>query len=89
MDSHRGLASIAWQHGELDESIFHWQHLLAIDNCSEDAHHGLMRCYTRQGKRGMALRQYQYCVDILKKDLDVSPGAAIKKFYQHLTAENS
>lgn len=89
MDARRELALIALQNDGLDESIVHWQHMVAIDDCLEDAHYGLMRCYMRQGKRSMALRQYQRCVNALQKELNVAPGQAIKKFYQRLTSENN
>ncbi|GCE23076.1 BTAD domain-containing putative transcriptional regulator [Dictyobacter kobayashii] len=88
MRSRHELALIAWNDGETDECVQHWRYLLSIDNCSEEAHYGLMRCYMRQGKRGLAIRQYQRCVDILHEELDVLPGPAIQKFHQRLTSIN-
>jgi len=35
-----------------------------------------MLCYLRIGKRDRALRQFQKCTDILKRELDVSPRPA-------------
>lgn len=52
------------------------QLLLARDNCREDAHCRLMRCYSRQGQRHLALRQYQVCVRALHDDLGVAPAPA-------------
>ena len=49
------------------------QLILACDNCQEDAHCRLMRCYSRQGQRHLALRQYQVCVDALRAELDAVP----------------
>lgn len=55
-------------------------------SCTErDAHYGLMRCYAHQGKRGLALRQYQHCADILLEELAVLPKPALQKFYQRLS----
>lgn len=84
MDGRRQFALLTWRQERLDECIMHWQHSLAVDNCLEDAHYGLMRCYLRQGKRGMALRQYQRCVDILQEEFSVAPGPALQKLYQRL-----
>jgi DNA-binding SARP family transcriptional activator len=49
------------------------QRILAKDDCREDAHRRLMRCYSRQGQRNLALRQYHLCVETLARELDVSP----------------
>lgn len=78
------LARITWSEESLDECMFYWQRMLEIDNCTEEAYHGLMRCYIRQGKRGLALRQYQRCQDVLQHELQVSPGVAIQNFYQRI-----
>ena len=47
--------------------------ILAKDDCREDAHRRLMRCYSRQGQRNLALRQYHLCVEALARVLDVPP----------------
>jgi LuxR family transcriptional regulator, maltose regulon positive regulatory protein len=78
------LAQIAWRQEQFDESIVHWQKMLAIDNWIEEAHYGLMRCYARQGKRGLALRQYQRCKDTLQQEFGTTPRPSIQNFYQRL-----
>jgi DNA-binding SARP family transcriptional activator len=47
--------------------------ILNRDCCREDAHRRLMRCYCRLGKRHLALRQFQLCVEALKNELDIDP----------------
>jgi LuxR family transcriptional regulator, maltose regulon positive regulatory protein len=84
LEARNHLAQIAWRHEEFDESAVHWQHMLAIDNCLEEAHYGLMKYYARTGKRGLALRQYQRCVETLRQELSVQPGPAIQSLYQRL-----
>jgi LuxR family maltose regulon positive regulatory protein len=84
VDARQQLALIAWRAEEFDESIVHWQHMLAVDNWLEEAHLGLMRCYIRQGKRGLALRQYQRCKNILEQEFGVAPKASIQNLYQKL-----
>ena len=78
------LARMAWRREQFDESATHWQHILTVDKCLEEAHYGLMRCYLRQGKRGLALRQYQRCVHALREELAVTPGATIQALYNRL-----
>jgi len=43
------LALIAWRHEQFDECAAHWQHVLIVDDCLEEAHYGLMRYYVRRG----------------------------------------
>jgi DNA-binding SARP family transcriptional activator len=61
--------------------------MLLLDNCLEEAHSGLIRCYLRQGKRGAALRQYQSCQKILREELGIQPSPALQQLYERLTAK--
>ena len=87
LEARRQLAKLAWHAEAWSESAEHWRHMLLLDNCLEEAHYGLMRCYVRQGKRGAALRQYQSCQEILQKELGIQPGLALQNLYQRLTAK--
>src|SRR5204862_1946858 len=55
--------------------------LIALDPLQEDVHRALMRLYARQGRRAVALRQYQTCVAILQKELGVEPEPETKRLY--------
>ena len=48
--------------------------LLQVDNCREDVHRRLMRCYYRIGQRSQAIRQFEVCRDVLKNELGVQPS---------------
>ncbi len=86
IEAHRQLALIAWHNDAWEESLQQWQHLLALDPCLEAAHYGIMRCYARQGKRDLALRQYQRCSRELYQQLGVEPGPSLQKLYQRLVS---
>src|SRR2546421_4911260 len=43
-----------------------------------------MRLYVRQGRRAAALRQYQLCVDVLRRELATEPEAATRELYQQI-----
>ncbi len=60
------------------------QQILARDNCREDAHCLLMRCYSRQEQHHLALRQYQVCVDALRSELDVAPAPATVQLFERI-----
>ncbi len=60
------------------------QKILAKDDCREDAHRRLMRCYSRQGQRNLALHQYQLCVEALKRMLGISPTQETMALYHQI-----
>lgn len=88
IDARHQLALISWRKEDFEASLRHWQHLLALDTCFEKAHYGIMRYYMRQGKRELALRQYQQCSRTLQEELQAAPGSALQKLYRHILAEN-
>jgi DNA-binding SARP family transcriptional activator len=60
------------------------QKILARDDCREDAHRRIMRCYMHQGQRHLALRQYYLCAETLERELDVPPMPATLKLFQKI-----
>ena len=58
--------------------------LLGLDPLQEPVHRMLMRLYSRQGRRGAALRQYQVCVGVLQRELGTEPEAETRKLYQEM-----
>lgn len=58
--------------------------LLALDPLQEPVHRTLMRLYARQGRRAAALKQYQLCAGILRRELGVEPEPETKQLYQEL-----
>jgi DNA-binding SARP family transcriptional activator len=60
------------------------QQALERDNCREDIHCRLMRCYARQGQHSLALRQYQSCVEALRAELEVEPSVATVELYERI-----
>lgn len=60
------------------------QSVLAADPCHEDAHALLMHCYSRLGRRTMALRQYRQCVEALRRELDAVPAPETEALHRRL-----
>ncbi|MBI3029810.1 MAG: winged helix-turn-helix domain-containing protein [Candidatus Rokubacteria bacterium] len=58
--------------------------LLALDPLQEAVHRALMRLYVRQGRRGAALRQYQTCLGVLRRELSVEPEPETTRLYHEL-----
>ncbi len=78
------VGQIHFSQGQYASCITLCQLILARDNCREDAHCRLMRCYSRQGQHHLALRQYQTCVDALRTELEVGPALTTTKLYERI-----
>lgn len=64
------------------------QKILAEDDCREDAHRRLMRCYFHQSQPYLALRQYHLCKEILKNELDILPTSETTDLYEFMRRHN-
>jgi len=70
-------------------SIHLCQKILTKDDCREETHRRLMRCYSRQGQRNLALRQFHVCAETLQRELDVPPMEETLALYQRIRAEDA
>jgi DNA-binding SARP family transcriptional activator len=78
------LGDIAFTQGNYDMCIDVGRKILADDSCREDTHRRLMRCYGRQGRPHLALRQYHSCVSSLRSELAVDPSAETVALYEDI-----
>src|SRR5262245_1793014 len=58
--------------------------LLALDPLQEPVHRTLMRLYARQGRRSAALKQYQVCLGVLRRELRAEPEPETRRLYQDI-----
>ncbi|MDP9200065.1 MAG: AAA family ATPase, partial [Pseudomonadota bacterium] len=58
--------------------------LIALEPVNEPAHRELMDAFARAGRYTDALRQYQQCRAILRRELDLSPEPATETLYREL-----
>lgn len=84
LDTLDRLSQIYFSQGQYGSCASLCQHMLTQDNCREDAHCRLMRCYSRQGQHYLALRQYQLCVKTLRDELDVEPALTTTQLYERV-----
>jgi DNA-binding SARP family transcriptional activator len=70
--------------GSAERAIQTALRLLSLDPLQEAVHRTLMRLYGRQGRRGAALKQYQMCVSVLRRELDAEPEGETRTLYQEL-----
>jgi DNA-binding SARP family transcriptional activator len=78
------LSQIHFDQGQYANCITLCQLALRRDACREDIHCLLMRCYSRQGQRHLALRQYQICVEALRTELEVDPTSETTQLYEQI-----
>jgi DNA-binding SARP family transcriptional activator/TolB-like protein len=69
----RRLADAQFVLGDFDMAIATARRLLEFDDLDEDAHRRVIRLLGQSGRRAEALRQYEVCVQILKRELKVAP----------------
>jgi DNA-binding SARP family transcriptional activator len=70
--------------GAADKAIAAGERLLALDPAAEVAYRALMQAYLTQGARGGAIRQYQRCRKILRRELAVDPSAETEALYKRI-----
>ena len=64
------------------------EQILSKDDCRENVHRRLMRCYYHAGHRDMAIKQYHKCAQSLLEALDISPSQATNDLYDRIVNEN-
>jgi DNA-binding SARP family transcriptional activator len=84
LDTLDRLSDMYFTAGRYSACITLCQMILAQDNCREDVHCRLMRCYSRLGQQHLALRQYQTCVEALESELGVVPAATTTQLYERI-----
>jgi DNA-binding SARP family transcriptional activator len=70
--------------GRLEHGIGAGLRLLRQDPLREDVHRYVMRLYARAGRRQLAIRQYDYCRDLLASELDISPMPETEALHQQI-----
>jgi len=71
---------------DVPEAIQAALRLVTLDPVQETGHRALMRLYARQGRRTAALRQYQVCAGILRRELGATPSAETRRVFQEISA---
>jgi DNA-binding SARP family transcriptional activator len=81
------LATLLAEHrkaGALAEAVQASVRLIALDPLQEPVHRALMELYTQLGRRAAALRQYQLCVALLRRELGAEPAGETRALYQKI-----
>ncbi|MGH8242498.1 MAG: BTAD domain-containing putative transcriptional regulator [Steroidobacteraceae bacterium] len=78
------LARFCRETGDAEGEIDALNRLLALEPLNEPAHRELMEACARAGRYTDALRQYQLCRALLRRELDLAPEPATETLYRDL-----
>ncbi|HJR81089.1 MAG TPA: BTAD domain-containing putative transcriptional regulator [Anaerolineales bacterium] len=81
------LTSLSEDHGGLgqaEQAIPYARRLVALDPLNESAHRLLMQVYIQAGQHSAALKQYQTCEKILRKELNLNPQPETRALYNKI-----
>ena len=78
------LSRFNFEKKEFKKAIELCKKALLLDACLENIHRRLMDCYLQIGRREKAAHQYMKCVEVLKKELGVSPSALTLELYKKI-----
>ena len=83
------LCSIQEARGDIEGAIETGRTLVAADPTREEPHATLMRLYGLAGRRGDALRQYEYLAEVLDHELGLEPSASVQRLREEINARRA
>jgi TolB-like protein/Tfp pilus assembly protein PilF len=75
--------------GDTERCVETAARLLTLDPLREAAHRILMRAYAAQGRQASALKQFEACRDILRRELGVEPEPETIALYRELRQQRA
>lgn len=76
-------------HNKFEDGLVYGMRILHVDSARERTHRQLMRLYYYCGHRTEALRQYERCMQILDKELNVLPAPRTTELYEQIRENQS
>ena len=70
--------------GQAEDAIPYARRLVALDPLNESTHRQLMEVYVQAGQHSEALKQYQACEQILRKELNLDPQPETRALYKKI-----
>lgn len=77
-------ADAARREGDTKTAIAAARRLVSLDPLREEGHRRLMQLLHTKGDRTGALRQYLFCVDILRRELQIEPDVATASLFHKI-----
>ena len=70
--------------GQAEQAIPYARRLITLDPLNESSHRQLMQVYIQAGQHSAALKQYQACEQILRKELGIDPQQETRDLYKKI-----
>jgi DNA-binding SARP family transcriptional activator len=83
-DASQKLGALCAAQDDVDGALAACARFVSLEPLNEAAHRTLMELHARRNAYADALRQYQICRDILRRELDVAPEPATEQLYRDL-----
>ena len=83
------LAGLLEARGNLDEAVDVVRRLIAAEPLREESHIAFMRLCALAGRRGEALRQYEYLTQVLESELGTEPSPEAQQLYEEIRARHA
>lgn len=78
------LAEDLCAQGQAEQAIPHARRLITLDPLNESSHRQLMQVYLEAGQQSAALKQYQACEQLLRKELGMDPQPETRELYKKI-----
>ena len=78
------LTDLLIRDAQLDRAAEVARRLVSFDPLNEEGHRKLIALLADQGKLNEALRQYQICLDTLRRELDVAPATETEQLHKSI-----
>jgi DNA-binding SARP family transcriptional activator len=78
------LMQLATIRRDYAQGILHAQSILDFDVLREDVHRELMKLFVLSGQRAQALRQFEHCRGMLRRELAIQPMRETLQLYQQI-----
>ena len=78
------LAEFYYSQKEYSIAAGYCQRIIYMDDCQEEAHQNLMKCYLAQGRRYQAVHQYHLCRQALKTKMNLPPSPEMQELYRQV-----
>ena len=78
------LMQIATIRRQYLDGIAHAQRILDHDPLREDVHRDLMQLFVASGQRALALRQFEHCRELLRRELAIQPMRETQALYRRI-----
>ena len=84
-DALERLARCLVRQGDTVAALVHARRRVALDPLDEAAQRQLMQIHAWAGDRGAALRQYQICTELLRRELSTTPAPETTALYEAIS----